>query len=249
MPLAFPSASVTLVTVMRILFAIHKRALCGGTLRGVLLPAALLGALAWPAVSQGTLPQDDGAPSAPATDFWAQGATPDAGSAETGIAPAEDRTARLDRLLAELADPEDPDWGRAQADLQREWSRSGSAAMDLLLQRGRDAMEKGEPGIAIEHLSALIDYAPDFAEGWNARATAYFMAGAFGQSLSDIQHVLALNPNHYGALAGLGMILQQLDRSDLAAEAWRASLKINPHQAQVREALDGLDAAAAGTRL
>ena len=89
-------------------------------------------------------------------------------------APAESQGQQqdLDALFAELADPDAGDWQRAEQDIWREWSKSGSPAMDLLLQRGRDALQAGEVGAAIEHLTALTDHAPDFAEGWNARATA-----------------------------------------------------------------------------
>src|SRR5690606_3470319 len=100
--------------------------------------------------------------------------------------------------------PDNAEWRLAEADILREWSKSGSPAMDLLLKRGREAMEAGDLKAAIEHLTALTDHAPEFAEGWNARATAYFLAGAFGPSVDDIRHTLALNPRHFGALAGLG---------------------------------------------
>lgn len=154
--------------------------------------------------------------------------------------------AREAELLRELADPATPDWQRVEADLQREWSRSGSAAMDLLLQRGEDALQGGDLDAAVEHLTALTDHAPDFAEGWNALATAYYMQGRFGPSLADIQRTLALNPNHYGALAGLGIILEEMGRDEEAAGAYRASLAIHPHQDQVKEALTRLEQSAEG---
>lgn len=153
------------------------------------------------------------------------------------------------QLLAELADPATKDWARVQSDLLREWSKSGSAAMDLLLQRGQDAMQAGDLPTAIEHLTALTDHAPEFAEGFNARATAYYMSGAFGPSLEDIRRTLALNPDHFAALAGLGMILQEVDRPDQAMAAFRASLKINPHQPDVAKALEQLETEHQGTEL
>ena len=84
--------------------------------------------------------------------------------------------------------------------------------MDLLLQRGQEAMEAGDLDAAIEHFTALTDHAPDFAEGWNARATAFFQDERYGPALADIERTLALNPDHFGALMGLAMILEQLDR-------------------------------------
>ncbi|MEI4486714.1 tetratricopeptide repeat protein [Frigidibacter sp. MR17.14] len=183
-----------------------------------------------------------------AQDLTVPGAPQEAESHE-GPTPIPDAQTRLRELLDELQNPESPDWKRAESDLQREWSRSGSPAMDLLLQRGQAALAAGDSAAAIEHLTALVDHAPGFAEGWNARATAYFTAGEFGPSLADIRQVLTLNPDHYGALAGLGLILEQLDHPQAAAEAFRASLKANPHQADVREQLEKLEHSTEGTEL
>lgn len=155
----------------------------------------------------------------------------------------------LDRLYADLADPANDGWQRTEADILREWSKSGSPAMDLMLRRGEAALEAGDLAAAIEHLTALTDHAPDFAEGWNARATAYYQAGLVGPSLSDIAHVLALNDHHFGALAGLGMILEELGRDEAAIRAYRASLAIHPHQDALHQALDRLEQKTAGTAL
>lgn len=155
----------------------------------------------------------------------------------------------LDRLYAELADPANENWQRTQADILREWSKSGSPSMDLLLKRGRDAMEAGDLAAAIEHLTALTDHAPDFAEGWNARATAFYMAGQFGPSMTDIARTLSLNPHHFGALAGLGMILEQLGRDEAAIKAYRAALAIHPHQDTLHQALDRLEKKTSGRSL
>jgi tetratricopeptide (TPR) repeat protein len=161
--------------------------------------------------------------------------------------PAPKGADPLERLFAELADPDNPAWTRAQADIMREWSKSGSPAMDLLLKRGQQAIEAGDYEAAIEHLTALTDHAPDFAEGWNARATAYFLAGQFGPSVDDIRHTLALNPRHFGALAGLGMIFEQVENPDAALRAYRASLAVNPHQDSVLQAVKRLETQTAGT--
>lgn len=155
----------------------------------------------------------------------------------------------MDKLYAELADPDSEDWQRAQADILREWSKSGSAAMDLLLKRGQEAMEAGDLEAAIEHLTALTDHAPDFAEGWNARATAYYLAGQFGPSLADIRRTLALNPHHFGALTGLGTILEETDQPKEAMAAYRAVLALNPHQDSVRQALERLEQDAEGVEI
>lgn len=143
-------------------------------------------------------------------------------------------------LLALLADPEHKAWRRTEREILRAWSRSGSPAMDLLLQRGRQAMRDGDQQAAIAHLTALVDHAPDFAEGWNARATAYFNAGLYGPSVDDIARTLTLNPSHWGALSGLGFILEETGRKAQAIGAYRAALAIHPHLDNIRERLDRL---------
>ena len=128
-----------------------------------------------------------------------------------------------------------------ERELVREWSRSGSSAMDMLLQRGRDAMETGDFDIAIEHFTALTDHAPDFAEGFNGRATAYFQKEMYGPALADIERVLTLNPNHFGALTGLGIILEELDFKEEALEAFKSSMAIHPHRQDVIDAVERLE--------
>jgi tetratricopeptide (TPR) repeat protein len=174
------------------------------------------------------------------------------GSGATLIAPAFAEGVAADEveaeaaLLAELADPENRAWRRTERALLARWSLSGSPAMDLLLERGRRAMAEGEFDAAIEHLTALTDHAPDFAEGWNARATAFYMAGQFGPSIADIARTLALNPAHFGALAGLGHIFRALDEPERALAAYRAALAIHPNKPELREAVETLEAALGG---
>ena len=159
------------------------------------------------------------------------------------------QTVVLDDLFAKLLTADAQTAERLEQDIWREWSKSGSPAMDLLLQRGREAMAAGDNDAAIEHLTALIDHAPNFAEGYNARATAYFQAGELGPSISDIGRVLTLNPRHFGALAGLGMIFEQLEKPEKALEVYKAALAIHPHLAGVLESIARLEADAAGQEL
>jgi tetratricopeptide (TPR) repeat protein len=157
--------------------------------------------------------------------------------------------AEVDRLLTQLARPEQPGWEQIEQSIMMEWSKSGSPAMDLLLRRGQAAMAHGNLDVAIEHFSALTDHAPDFAEGWNARATAFFMAGEYGLSVADIERTLALNPQHFGALSGLGIILDELDYDSEALEAFRATVAIHPHRPDVKDAIERLEKMVEGERL
>ena len=129
------------------------------------------------------------------------------------------------------------------------WSQSGSDSMDLLLERGRRAMTEGELPRAIEHFSALIDHAPDFAEGYNARATAYFQQGRFGLSLEDIRQTLARNPRHFGAMVGLALILEELGQPDDALAAWREVEKLHPNREGLADAVLRLEGQVEGLEL
>lgn len=164
------------------------------------------------------------------------------------VAWAED-TAKLDDLFTRLKTAPAQEAGRIETEIWIEWSKSGSPAIDLLLQRGRDALEMGDTTQAIAHFTAVIDHDPAFAEGWNARATAYYQAGEFGPSLADIARVLTLNPRHFGALVGLASMLEESDRPEKALAAYKAALEIHPHLEGVPEAIQRLEAQETGQEL
>jgi tetratricopeptide (TPR) repeat protein len=112
--------------------------------------------------------------------------------------------------------------------------------MDLLLKRGRDALEEEDNERAIEHLSALTDHAPDFAEGWHLRATAFYRAGLYGPALDDLERALALNPNNFNAIFGLAVMMQEFGDLARAAEAYDRVLALHPHHEQAKEAKERL---------
>ena len=167
---------------------------------------------------------------------------------QAALAGAE--SARSAELLAELAQAVDAaEARRLEREIQLEWSKSGSASMDLLLKRGRDALEIKETDRATEHLLALTDHAPDFAEGWHALAQAFYAQEEFGQAADALERALALNPNHFGALRGMGAILEQLGREQLAYRAYAEAQALRPFDEDVTEALERLDIAANGIQL
>ena len=160
-------------------------------------------------------------------------------------ADLNDETALLEALA--MADP-------AQAKpLERQllalWGKSGSPAMDLLLKRGRDALEKSDPHAAIEHLTALTDHAPEFAEGWYVRASAYFDAGLYGPALADLERALSLNPNNYNAMIGLAAILETFNDPKRAFEAYQRAQAIHPNNEEVGKALARLKSEIEGEAL
>lgn len=169
------------------------------------------------------------------------------GLALTGAATAQSE--RIDELFERLQDPDLRNWELVEQEIIQRWSISGSASADLLLARGREAMEAGDLEAAIDHLTALTDHAPDFAEGWNARATAYFQAGMYGPSIADVQRVLELNPRHFGALSGLGIMLEEMGELDFALEAFRAAAELTPHRPDLQQAVARLEHALEGSAL
>lgn len=154
--------------------------------------------------------------------------------------------ARLDELFSSLAEADETSWEQIEAKIWREWSDSGSPAMDLLLERGREAMTEEDNREAIEHLTALVENAPEFAEGWNARATAYYSAGLVGPAMADIARTLELEPRHFGALSGLDLILEETGHDARALEAYRAALAIHPHKPNLKRAVERLEFALEG---
>ncbi|WP_235889165.1 tetratricopeptide repeat protein [Maritimibacter alexandrii] len=153
---------------------------------------------------------------------------------------------RLNELFTSLENADETSWEQIENKIWSEWSESGSPAMDLLLQRGREATTEERYEEAIEHLTALVENAPDFAEGWNARATAYYAAGLIGPSLHDIARTLELEPRHFGALSGLGRILEETGNDPAALEAYSEALSIHPHRPSLIRAVERLEGALEG---
>jgi tetratricopeptide (TPR) repeat protein len=138
---------------------------------------------------------------------------------------------------------------KIERDIRRSWSRSGSASADLLLKRGRDALRAKKLDAAIEHLTALTDHAPEFAEGWHLRASAYFQAELYGPAIEDLAQTLVLNPDHFEAIQGLGAIFGQLGDRQRAYDAYSQVLTIHPHHAGVIEAMERLAPVVMGPKL
>jgi tetratricopeptide (TPR) repeat protein len=113
------------------------------------------------------------------------------------------------------------------------WLASGSDTANLLMGRVKTAMEAKDFELAIRLLNAIIDMRPDFIEAWNRRATLYYMRKDFTRAIGDIREVLAREPRHFGALAGLGIILQEFGDDKRALDAFRRALAIHPHLERV----------------
>jgi tetratricopeptide (TPR) repeat protein len=119
--------------------------------------------------------------------------------------------------------------GYAEQGLWALWSRSGDAEVDRLMARGVDEMQAGQHQKAIATFSEIVKRKPDFAEGWNKRATVHYLAGDMQKSIADCGEVLKRNPGHFGALSGLGQIHLQLEDYERSLEWFRKALDVNPN--------------------
>lgn len=155
---------------------------------------------------------------------------------------AEARRAVLDKLYGELARAQDEVAARAlESAIQSVWLESGSPSIDLLMSRGLDALREDNFDRAYFYFDEVVTLAPGFAEGWNKRATIHYLREDYARALRDIEYVLRLEPRHFAALAGLGVILEELDDKKGALEAYRKALAINPQLLNGKERIAPLE--------
>jgi tetratricopeptide (TPR) repeat protein len=147
-----------------------------------------------------------------------------------------DRAARVDALFEVLAKAPDANVAKAiETRLEAMLAQSGSNTSDLLMGRARVAMEAKESELALNLLDSVVEIQPDFAEARARRATVYFLKRDYARSLADLRMVLVREPRHYGALSGLGVIMQDLGEDKRALEAFRKALAIHPYLSGVTE--------------
>ena len=144
-------------------------------------------------------------------------------------------------LLARLRDENPFVRGYAEQGLWLVWLRSGDAAVDRLMAAGIEQMRAARLQEAIATFSEIIRRKPAFAEGWNKRATAWFLAGDDRRSLADCDQVVKRNPSHFGALSGYGQIYFRLEQYAKAIEYWRRALEVNPNMVGVEVNIRGAE--------
>jgi len=120
------------------------------------------------------------------------------------------------------------------------WSRSGDSDIDNLLALGTEQMNDRQGPTAVQTFSEVIRRRPEFAEGWNKRATVYYLLGEYTKSLADCDEVMKRNPYHFGALSGYGMIYMQLNEPGRALTYFERALAVNPNLESVAEAVQML---------
>ena len=108
------------------------------------------------------------------------------------------------------------------------------------MSRVKTAIDSKDNSLAIQLLDAVLELRPDYVEGWNRRATLHFANKDYGKSLADIRQVLAREPRHFGALSGLGVIMQEFGEEKLALEAFRRALAVNPHLQKIPDFVKSL---------
>lgn len=156
-------------------------------------------------------------------------------------AAASQNDTRLDKLFDTLQTTTSEHEAQiVEARIWELWFQSGRADIDNLLTLGGEALNRGDFKTALDRYNDVIKEDPEFAEGWNRRATLYFMMGEYEASIADIETTLALEPRHFGALSGLGLVNIRLERIDAAIKAFEAALKVNPRMPGTRQNIRAL---------
>lgn len=158
-------------------------------------------------------------------------------------APAQATQAdpQLEALFARLQATKDAGEGEAlQQAIWTAWTRTDDAAAARMMAIGIIAMGQDRLDDALSTFDALVEAAPDFAEAWNKRATVHYLMGNFDASVADIEETLKLEPRHFGALSGLGLIYQEVEKWDAALRAFETALQVNPHMPTVRANIEAL---------
>jgi tetratricopeptide (TPR) repeat protein len=154
---------------------------------------------------------------------------------------------QLDALFAQLEQaPDDASAARVESQIWAHWADSGSPTVNILVERAAAAEGEGNSELAERFLEQASDLAPNFAEPWNRRANIAYRAHDYSGAIAAIQETLKREPRHFGALAGLGLIYEELNQPRAALEAFRAALAIHPHYEIARQGVRRLESRVEG---
>ncbi|AWM26425.1 hypothetical protein N181_15660 [Sinorhizobium fredii USDA 205] len=182
----------------------------------------------------------------PATAALSQAANPAPQPETASLATSKQR---LDALFMDLKKERDENEARELADrIRLEWQDSGSATVNLLMQSADKAITDDKKPVALDILDQVIALAPNYVEGWNRRATLHFQMGNYRKSMSDIYRVLAIEPRHFGAIAGMATMLEAAGKNELAMRAWQQFLDVYPSDRKAQEQFGELAEKLAGSR-
>ncbi|MDH6234251.1 tetratricopeptide (TPR) repeat protein [Mesorhizobium soli] len=153
----------------------------------------------------------------------------------------------LDSLFADLKrERNEKAAARIAGRIQSRWDHSGSASVDLMMGWAQKAMAEHKFDVALDFLDQIVTLAPEYAEGWNRRATVHFLMQSYAKSMADIEHTLVLEPRHFGAMAGLAVIMEMRGRKQLALEAWQKVLDVYPMMRNAQSRVTALSEDLAG---
>ncbi len=153
----------------------------------------------------------------------------------------------LDALFAALTATKNPaEAAEIEKRIWQTWAVTGQELVDSAMARGVIAMNKGAFETALKYFNDVLSLAPEHAEGWNKRATVYFLLGNYPESVLDIQRTLELEPRHFGALSGLGLIYAEMGKKKAAIGAMEQALEINPHLDAIKVQLEELKTEVSG---
>lgn len=199
-----------------------------------------------------TDPEDDVSPDVAPSDRYAPGAPlpkeaapapekPDpnaAGPEKKKAAEApQDKEAMLGELYAHLAKAPDADQAaEISKTIEGLWLHSGSDTIGVLMRRGMQAVNQQRNDLALKMFDAVVELAPDYAEGWSRRAFVYYLQNDTEHAVGDLRRALALDPNHYKALDGLARILRESGQKKSALRAYQQLLRINPYAEGAKQA-------------
>ena len=163
-------------------------------------------------------------------------------------ATADQNDPRLDQLFSRLKKTDDLAVAKSiERDIWGIWTRSGDEAIDREMEKGLNAMDLGNAKAALTVFDSVVKKAPEYAEGWNKRATIYYYMNEYEASIRDVEKTLALEPRHFGALAGLGSIYLETGKEQDALKALEKALAVHPHLVFVKMRLNKLKKKFLGT--
>jgi tetratricopeptide (TPR) repeat protein len=166
-------------------------------------------------------------------------------AAATPAPPSRDE--RLNSLFSTLKSAKDEGAAKAaENEIITLWLESGSDTVDLMMSWTLAAIEEKDYGLALDYLDRLLIIKPDYAEGWNKRATVHFLRDDYPKAIADIERALEIEPRHFGALSGLGTIMRDIGDKDRALLAYRKALEIDPHLDTVKQAVTEMERELAG---
>ena len=161
-----------------------------------------------------------------------------------------DAMSNIDTLFEALKIAPDEDSAKAiEQRIWAVWMISGSDTCNLLMSRVKAATEAKDYDLALKLLNAVVEIKPDYVEAWNQRATIYYLKDDYAHAIADLAEVLAREPRHFGALSGLGVILQEIGDDKDALKAYRDALKIDPHLEHIPDVVKELSVKVEGREI